>query len=146
MIIAKIILWTLIVVQIGLLIGLIAMAVRTFLNSRRHQKKLDEIAKSRVIQWSSSIEQKVTEAAKSALYGPKPPSFATHYLLQEGFLVVYRKPDQRIVLTASKDNEMLLTNFRVDRDHGMSIIINTITNETTPVTDEFISRWSVNGS
>ena len=100
-----------------------------------------------MIQWSSSIEQKVTEAAKSALYGPKLPSFATHYLLQEGFLVVYRKPDQRIVLTASKDNEMLLTNFRVEIwERGMSIIINTITNETTPVTDEFISRWSVNGS
>ena len=38
MIIAKIILWTLLVVQIGLLIGLIVMGVRLFLDSRRHQK------------------------------------------------------------------------------------------------------------
>jgi len=52
------------------------------------------------------------------------------------------------VLTASKGNEMLLTNFRIDRDQTfvVPIIINELTHETTPVTDEFISRWSVNGS
>ena len=135
MIIAKIVLWTLLVVQIGLLIGLIAMDVRLFLAERRRRMK--ESVAHAVDRW---VEEVKTPTNIS------PPSFATHYLLQEGFLVVYRKPDQRIVLTASKDNEMLLTNFRVDRDHGMPIIINTVTNETTPVTDEFISRWSVNGA
>ena len=135
MIIAKIILWTLLVVQIGLLIGLIVMGVRMFRAERRRRMK--ESVAHAVDRW---VEEVKTPTNIS------PPSFATHYLLQEGFLVVCRKPNQRIVLMVFKDNEMLLTNFRVDRDHGMPIIINTITNETTPMTDEFISRWSVNGS
>ena len=136
MIIAKIVSWTLLVVQIGMLIFVVSLGVRMFLAERR--RKMQESVDRAVARWSDEVKPPST-------INP-PPSYSTNYLLQEGFLVVYRKPDQRIVLTASKDNEMLLTNFRVDRDHGMPIIINTITNETTPVTDEFIGRWSVNGS
>ena len=135
MIIAKIILWTLHVVQIGLLIGLIVMGVRMFLAERRRRMK--ESVAHAVDRWVGEVKTPTNIS---------PPSFATHYLLQEGFLVVYRKPDQRIVLTASKDNEMLLTNFRLGHDHGTPIIINELTHETTPVTDAFISRWSVNGA
>jgi len=132
MIIAKIVLWTLLVVQIGMLIFVVSLGVRMFLAERR--RKMQESVDRAVARWSEKI------------INPPPPSYSTNYLLQEGFLVVYRKPNQRVVLTASKGNEMLLTNFRIDRDQifVVPIIINDLTHETTPVTDEFISRWSVN--
>lgn len=134
MIIAKIVLWTLLVVQIGMLIFVVSLGVRMFLAERR--RKMQESVDRAVARWSEEI------------INPPPPSYSTNYLLQEGFLVVYRKPNHRVVLTASKGNEMLLTNFRIDRDQTfvVPIIINELTHETTPVTDEFISRWSVNGS
>ncbi len=130
MIIAKIVLWTLLVVQIGMLIFVVSLGVRMFLAERR--RKMQESVDRAVARWSEKI------------INPPPPSYSTNYLLQEGFLVVYRKPDHRVVLTASKDNEMLLTNFRLGHDHGTPIIINELTHETTPVTVAFISRWSVN--
>ena len=136
MIIAKIILWTLLVVQIGLLIAVVSVGVRMFLAERR--RKMRESVDRAVARWSEEVKT-------SAAINPPPPSYSTNYLLQEGFLVVYRKPDHRVVLTASKDNEMLLTNFRLGHDHGTPII-NELTHETTPVTDAFISRWSVNGA
>ena len=137
MIIAKIVLWTLTVVQIGMLIFVVSLGVRMFLAERR--RKMQESVDRAVARWSEEVKT-------SAAINPPPPSYSTNYLLQEGFLVVYRKPNQRVVLTASKDNEMLLTNFRLGHDHGTPIIINELTHETTPVTDAFIGRWSVNGA
>ena len=135
MIIAKIILWTLLVVQIGLLTGLIVMGVRLFLAERRRRMK--ESVAHAVDRW---VEEVKTPTNIS------PPSFATNYLLNEGFLLLVRKPDQSIKLITPTGGESLLACFEVDRHTGTPIIINTITNETTPVTDEFISHWLVNGS
>lgn len=72
---------------------------------------------------------------------PSPSSFATNYLLNEGFLLVIRKPDQELKLCASVGNERILTCFSVDRSHGTPILINNATNERIAVDAEFIKRW-----
>ncbi len=76
----------------------------------------------------------------------RPPSLATNYLLQEGFLTVVRKRDQQIVLHA--EVEGILRHFRVgfDVSTGVPRIHNEVTHEVTVVTSEFLDKWAENRS
>ena len=126
----NIILWTLLVVQIGLLTGLIVMGVRLFLAERRRRMK--ESVAHAVDRW---VEEVKTPTNIS------PPSFATNYLLNEGFLLLVRKPDQSIKLTTPTGGESLLACFAVDHHTGTPILINGVTGERATVDDAFINRW-----
>lgn len=135
MIVAKIVLWTLLVVQIGMLIFVVSLGVRMFLAERR--RKMKESAHEAVDRWPEEVKTPV------AIY-PPPPSYSTNYLLQEGFIRVIRYPDKRLVLRS--EDTAIINHFRIgfDANTGQARIHNEATNEVVPVTDEFISRWSVN--
>lgn len=134
MIIAKIVLWTLLVVQIGMLIFVVSLGVRMFLAERR--RKMKESVAHAVARWSDEVKPPST-------INP-PPSYSTNYLLQEGFLRLVRYPDERLVLRA--EDTGIINHFHIgfDANTGQARIHNEATNEVVPVTDEFISRWSVN--
>ena len=134
MIIAKIVLWTLLVVQIGMLIFVVSLGVRMFLAERR--RKMRESVDRAVARWSDEVKPPST-------INP-PPSYSTNYLLQEGFLRLVRYPDERLVLRA--EDTGIINHFHIgfDANTGQARIHNEATNEVVPVTDEFISRWSVN--
>ena len=136
MIIAKIVLWTLLVVQIGMLIFVVSLGVRMFLAERR--RKMQESVDRAVARWSDEVKPPST-------INP-PPSYSTNYLLQEGFLRLVRYPDERLVLRA--EDTGIINHFHIgfDANTGQARIHNEATNEVVPVTDEFISRWSVNES
>ena len=136
MIIAKIVLWTLTVVQIGMLIFVVSLGVRMFLDERR--RKMQESVDRAVARWSDEVKPPST-------INP-PPSYSTNYLLQEGFLRLVRYPDERLVLRA--EDTGIINHFHIgfDANTGQARIHNEATNEVVPVTDEFISRWSVNES
>jgi hypothetical protein len=133
-IIAKIVLWTLTVVQIGMLIFVVSLGVRMFLAERR--RKMQESVDRAVARWSDEVKPPST-------INP-PPSYSTNYLLQEGFLRLVRYPDERLVLRA--EDTGIINHFHIgfDANTGQARIHNEATNEVVPVTDEFISRWSVN--
>ena len=133
MIIAKIVLWTLTVVQIGMLIFVVSLGVRMFLAERR--RKMKESVDRAVARWSDAVKPPSTI---------NPPSYSTNYLLQEGFIRVIRYPDKRLVLRS--EDTAIINHFRIgfDANTGQARIHNEITNEVVPVTDEFIGRWSVN--
>lgn len=122
----NIILWVIIAVHVVALIAILTVAIRGAMIRRQRKERL---------------AQMVTEAAKSALYGPKPPSFATHYLLNEGFLLLIRKPDQSLKLTTPAGGENLLACFTVDHHADTPILINGLTNERVAVDSEFINHW-----
>jgi hypothetical protein len=126
----NIILWVFIAVQIGLLIGLFVMGVRMLLAERRRRMK--ESVAHAVDRW---VEEVKTPTHIS------PPSFATNYLLNEGFLLLIRKPDQSIKLTTPAGGENLLAYFTVDHHTGTPILINGVTNERVAVDSEFINHW-----
>ena len=134
MIIAKIVLWTLTVVQIGMLIFVVSLGVRMFLAERR--RKMQESVDRAVARWSDEVKPPST-------INP-PPSYSTNYLLQEGFLRLVRYPDERLVLRA--EDTGIINHFHIgfDANTGQARIHNEATNEVVPVTDEFINRWSVN--
>ena len=134
MIIAKIVLWTLTVVQIGMLIFVVSLGVRMFLAERR--RKMQESVDRAVARWSDEVKPPST-------INP-PPSYSTNYLLQEGFIRVIRYPDKRLVLRS--EDTGIINHFHIgfDANTGQARIHNEATNEVVPVTDEFISRWSVN--
>ena len=135
MIIAKIVLWTLTVVQIGMLIFVVSLGVRMFLAERR--RKMKESVAHAVARWSDEVKP-------SANSNPPPPSYSTNYLLQEGFIRVIRYPDKRLVLRSV--DTAIINRFHIgfDTRTGQTRIHNEATNEVVPVTDEFIRRWSVN--
>ena len=134
MIIAKIVLWTLPVVQIGMLIFVVSLGVRMFLAERR--RKMQESVDRAVARWSDEVKPPST-------INP-PPSYSTNYLLQEGFLRLVRYPDERLVLRSV--DTAIINRFHIgfDTRTGQTRIHNEATNEVVPVTDEFIRRWSVN--
>ena len=113
-----------------MLIFVVSLGVRMFLAERR--RKMRESVDRAVARWSVKI------------INPPPPSYSTNYLLQEGFIRVIRYPDKRLVLRS--EDTAIINHFRIgfDANTGQARIHNEATNEVVPVTDEFISRWSVN--
>ena len=122
----NIILWVFIAVQIRL----IAMGVRLFLSERRRRMK-ESVARA-VDRWVEAVKTPTNIS---------PPSFATNYLLNEGFLLLIRKPDQSIKLTTPVGGENLLACFTVDHHTDTPILVNGVTNERVVVDAEFINRW-----
>ena len=133
--IVQIIFGVLTVVQIGMLIAVVSVGVRMFLAERR--RKMKESVAHAVARWSDEVKP-------SANSNPPPPSYSTNYLLQEGFIRVIRYPDKRLVLRSV--DTAIINRFHIgfDANTGQARIHNEATNEVVPVTDEFISRWSVN--
>lgn len=117
-----------------MLIFVVSLGVRMFLAERR--RKMRESVDRAVARWSDEVKPPST-------INP-PPSYSTNYLLQEGFLRLVRYPDERLVLRA--EDTGIINHFHIgfDANTGQARIHNEATNEVVPVTDEFISRWSVN--
>lgn len=122
----NIILWVIIAVHVVALIAILTVAIRGAMMIRRQRKE--------------RLAQMVTEVDKATLYSP-PPSFATNYLLNEGFLLLVRKPDQSIKLMTPTGGESLLACFTVDRHTDTPILVNGVTGERATVDDAFINRW-----
>jgi hypothetical protein len=117
-----------------MLIFVVSLGVRMFLAERR--RKMQESVDRAVARWSDEVKPPST-------INP-PPSYSTNYLLQEGFLRLVRYPDERLVLRSV--DTAIINRFHIgfDANTGQARIHNEATNEVVPVTDEFISRWSVN--
>lgn len=143
----NIILWVFIAAQVVALIAILTMAIRGAMMIRRQRKErlkrwtVEDANDGSVYGWNKELENKVAEAIKPVLYGPKPPSFATNYLLNEGFLLLVRKPDQSIKLITPTGGESLLACFAVDHHSDTPVLINGVTGERATVDDAFINRW-----